>query len=141
MVSPCFVVKPHSDKSLVTEPQICVYCDSLCFAVFLSGELDLCVHLICWIFSTMSSHVFQQGVLESIWILLSFLGFASILSASVLGGLTPLCWHRRPRLASSQSAASRVCGSFLEWIIGIFHNTEACFDPLHFLSGWRRWEV
>ena len=46
-----------------------------------------------------------------------------------------------PRLAPSQTASLCVFHGIVERVVGIFDDTEVCFDLLHFLSGLHWWEV
>ena len=144
-VAPCLTVKPHPDWSLVTELSVCTM------------SMRLCSFLFSWMRSLKSYSVLPAGPLDSAFT--SFLAGVSHSHRDTRIGLgtfsTPwFAWALQlaylrywvlclthSRLDLSQSASLYVFHSLVEWIRGILNNTEVCFNVLHFLPHFHRWEV
>ena len=127
-------------------------CDWWSLLVFLNEKFDLWVHFTCLPFLTVPSQVlWQETVMEVLELVILTSLIAWVLSASrpditVLGVKHQVTYLRcllaclqcgllcltRPGLVPSQSAAFHVFHGFMEWVVGIFYITEACFDQFQF---------
>ena len=120
---------------LMTEPSACTM-SSCGYAIFSAEKLDL--WLFCLLFPGFLAGVSHRDARISLdtfptpW-------FAWAQSAGILAVLSPLLDPSKTCLF--QSASLCVFHGFMEWVVGIFYNTEVCFDLLHFQSGLHWWEV